>query len=84
VIHNLLCFGGGLLLCLFSESSVVGVYFFAPPPFSGTGFSVPPPPPLSVLHYSSLFVFQFCGTVQFWVLLSGSGYQLCDPLPALD
>jgi hypothetical protein len=30
-----------------------------------------------------LFVFQFCGAVQFWMLLSGSGDQLCHPLTAL-
>jgi hypothetical protein len=30
-----------------------------------------------------LFVFQFCGAVHFWMLLSGSGDELCDPLPAL-
>jgi hypothetical protein len=31
----------------------------------------------------SLFVFQFCGTLQFWVLLTESGDELCDPLSAL-
>jgi hypothetical protein len=37
-----------------------------------------------MLDYSSLFVFQFCGAAQFWMLLSGSGDQLCrDSLPAL-
>jgi hypothetical protein len=30
-----------------------------------------------------LFVFQFCGAVKFWMLLTGSGNELCDPLPAL-
>jgi hypothetical protein len=34
----------------------------APPTFSGDRFSVPPPPPLSVLDYNSLFMlFSFDG-----------------------
>jgi hypothetical protein len=36
-IHYLPCFGGGFLLCLFTELSTLGVYFFALPPFSGAG-----------------------------------------------
>jgi hypothetical protein len=36
-----------------------------------------------MFDYSLLFVFQFCGTLWFWMLLSGSGDQLCDLLPAL-
>jgi hypothetical protein len=40
-------------------------------------------PTLSVFNYSSLFVFQFCRAVPFWMVLSGSGDPLCDPLPAL-
>jgi hypothetical protein len=31
----------------------------------------------------SLFVFQFCRAVWLWVLLTGSGDELCDLLPAL-
>jgi hypothetical protein len=64
VMHHLPCFGGDLSLFLFTESSVLGVYFFALPPFSEAG-CVPLPSPLSVLDYSSLFVFQFFGDVQF-------------------
>jgi hypothetical protein len=45
-------------------------------------FSFPPLPPLSVLNYSSLFMFfSFAG--QFRMLPSGSGDQLWDPLPVL-
>jgi hypothetical protein len=45
------------------------------------------PHPLSlgqaVLHPPSLLsVFQFCGAVWFWMLLSGSRDQLCGPLPS--
>jgi hypothetical protein len=82
VIHYLPWFGGGLLLCLFTGISKVEVYFFATSPFSGAG-CVPPTPPLSVFYYSLLFVFQFCRAVWFWMLLSGSGDDLCDPIPTL-
>jgi hypothetical protein len=34
-------------------------------------------------HDDLLLVFQFCRAVWFWVLLTGSGGELCDPLPAL-
>jgi hypothetical protein len=37
VIHYLPYFGGALSLCLFTESSALGVYFFALSPFSGAG-----------------------------------------------
>jgi hypothetical protein len=30
-----------------------------------------------------LFVFQFCWAVKFWMLLTGSGDELCDTLSAL-
>jgi hypothetical protein len=43
VIHYLPCFGGVLSLCLFTGISVLGVYLFAPPLFSGAG-CVPPTP----------------------------------------
>jgi hypothetical protein len=36
-----------------------------------------------MLDYRLLFAFQFWGAVWFWMLLSGSGDQLFDPLPAL-
>jgi hypothetical protein len=42
-----------------------------------------PPPPQSMFYYSSLFVFQFFGVVRFWMLLTGSGDELCDPPHAL-
>jgi hypothetical protein len=32
---------------------------------------------------SSLFVFQFCEAVRGWVLITGSGDELFDPLPAM-
>jgi hypothetical protein len=53
-IHYLPCFGGGLLLCLFTGISELGAYFLAPPPFSGAG-CVPPAPLLSMFYYCSLF-----------------------------
>jgi hypothetical protein len=71
------------LIILFTESSALGGYFFALPLFSGASSVFHPPPLLSVLDYSSLFDFQFCRAVQFWMLFSCLGNQLCDPLPAL-
>jgi hypothetical protein len=82
-IHYLPCFGDGFSLCLFTESSLLGVYFFAPPSFSGAGSVFHPPHLLSMLDYSLLFIFQFCRGVQFWMLFPGSGVQLCNLLPAL-
>jgi hypothetical protein len=61
VIHYLPCFGGGLLLCLFTESSALGVYFFSPLFFSRAGSVFYPP--LSCLCFitvHSLF-FSFAG-----------------------
>jgi hypothetical protein len=70
-------------LCFFTEISMLGIYFFALPPFFGAG-SVSHQSPLVCMCYDgSLFVFQSCGAVWLWVLLTGSGDELCDPLPAL-
>jgi hypothetical protein len=49
MIHYLPCFGGGLLLCLFTGVSILGVYFFDSPPFSGIGCIIPTPAVVSVL-----------------------------------
>jgi hypothetical protein len=78
-IHYLPFFGGGFLLCLFTGISMLEVYFFAPPPFCGAGSVFHQPPPLSMCYDGSLFVFQFCGAVRFWMLLTGSGDDSCDP-----
>jgi hypothetical protein len=56
------------------------VHFFAPPPFSGVGSVFHQPSPLSMCYSGSLFVFQFCGTVWFRMLLSGLGDDSCDLL----
>jgi hypothetical protein len=68
---------------LFTGISMLGVYSFALPSFSGAGSVFHQHPLLSVCYDSSLFVFQFCGAVWLWVLLTGSGDELCDLLPAL-
>jgi hypothetical protein len=47
--HYLPCFGGGLLLCLFTKSSALGVYFFVLPPFSGADCISPAPSAVCVL-----------------------------------
>jgi hypothetical protein len=58
------CFGGGLLLCLFTGISMLGIYLFALPSFSGAGCFPPVPSSehvflqfvvcFSVLHGSSV------------------------------
>jgi hypothetical protein len=83
VVHELPCFGDGFSLCLFPGVSAQGVYFFAPSPFSGVGSVFHQPPLLSVCYDGLLFVFQFCRAIWLWVLLTGSGDEFCDPLPAL-
>jgi hypothetical protein len=62
---------------------MLGVYFFALPTFSGVGSVFHKPPPLSMCYDGSLFIFQFCGAVRFWIQHPSSGDELCDPLPAL-
>jgi hypothetical protein len=62
---------------------MLGVYFFAPSPFSGVGSVFHQPPLLSMCYDGSLFVFQFCGAVRFWILLTGLEDDFCDPLTAL-
>jgi hypothetical protein len=42
VIHYLPCFGDGLFLYLFTESSALAVYFIALPPFLWGMFSMQP------------------------------------------
>jgi hypothetical protein len=63
-IHYLPCFGSGLLLCFCIGVSALGVYFFALPPFSGTGsvFQLPLNCPCFITVYYLLFSFagQFC------------------------
>jgi hypothetical protein len=76
------CFGGSFLLCLFTWISILGVCL-CPTPFLWGRFSVYQSHLLSMCYDSLLFVFQFCEPVQFWMLLTGSGDDLCDPLPAL-
>jgi hypothetical protein len=68
---------------LFTGTFVLGVCFFAPPPFSGIGSVFHQLLLLSMGYDSLLLVFQFCGAVRFRMLLTGSGDELCDPLPAL-
>jgi hypothetical protein len=75
-INYLSCFRGAFSLYLFTGISTLGVYFFAPLLYSGSVSVFYQPPPLSMYYDFLLFVFQFCGEVQFWVLLGGSGDEL--------
>jgi hypothetical protein len=54
-----------------------GDFSLSLPPFSGADSVFHQPPQLSVCCDGLLFVFQY------WVLLTGSGDELCDLLPAL-
>jgi hypothetical protein len=83
VVHYLPCFGSGFSLCLFTGVYALGAYFSALPPFSGPGSVFHQPPLLSMCYDDALFVFQFCRAIRFWMLLTGSEHELCDPLPAL-
>jgi hypothetical protein len=62
---------------------MLGAYFFAQSPFFGAGSVFHQPPLLLMCYDTLLFDFQVCRAVHFWVLLTGSGDDLCDPLPAL-
>jgi hypothetical protein len=74
-IHYLPCFGGGFSLFVYWDFCAGGL-FFCPSVFHQS-------PLLSVCYDVSLFVFQFFGAVWFWVLLTVSGDEFCNPLPAL-
>jgi hypothetical protein len=67
-IHYLPCFGSDFLLCLFTEISMLGFYFFVPPPFSGVGSVFHQPLLLTVwcLFFSFMGKFSFgcCSLVQ--------------------
>jgi hypothetical protein len=52
-------------LCLFTGISMLGVYFFVPPHFSGARSVFHQSPMLSVCYDGSFFVFQFCWAVDF-------------------
>jgi hypothetical protein len=79
VVHQLSCFGGGYLLYLFTRGLFLCLTSFlwgkVSDPSAGSLLS-------GCCDYL-LFVFQFCGAIWFWVLLTGSGDDFCGLLPAL-
>jgi hypothetical protein len=79
VVHQLSCFGGGFWLYLFTG----GLFLCLAPFLWGRVSALLAAPLLSACCDGSLFVFQFCGAVKILVLLTGSGDEFCDPLPAL-
>jgi hypothetical protein len=83
VVHYLPCICDAFSLCLFTGISVLGVYFSDLSLFSVAVSVFHQPPLLSVCYDGLLFIFQFCGAVWLWVLLTSSRNELCDPLPAL-
>jgi hypothetical protein len=78
--HYLPSFGRWLITVFFYRDISTGGLFLCPTPFLWGRFSMPTTPSASVLDCSPLFVFQFCEAVQFWMLLSASVDQLCNPL----
>jgi hypothetical protein len=70
VIFYLPYFGGDLSVFLFTESSVL-----CPTPFLCGRFRFHLPSLLCMFNYSSLFGFQFCRAIWFWMLLSDPGDQ---------
>jgi hypothetical protein len=79
VVHQLSCLGGSYSLYLFT-----GGLFLCLIPFLCGKVSDPSASLLlSACCDGSLFVFQFCRVIWLWVLLTGSGDELCGLLPAL-
>jgi hypothetical protein len=78
VVHQLSCFGGGFLQCLFTG----GLFLCLTPFLWGKVSDVSASPLLSGCCDGSLFVFQFCRAIWLWVLHTGSGDELCSQLPA--
>jgi hypothetical protein len=82
-VHDLPCFGGGFSLCLFTGISTLGIYFFAPPPFSGAGTAFHQPlPAVSVLCRFSIYFSVLRGSLA----LDAAHWlrdELCDLLSAL-
>jgi hypothetical protein len=82
VVHYLPSFRGGFLLCFFTGISTLGVYSLPGPFLWGRYTVLSAPSSFSVLQQFALY-FLFCGAVWLWVLLTASGDELCDLLPAL-
>jgi hypothetical protein len=79
VVHKLSCFGVGFSLCLFTGSLFLCLAGFLWSKVSDPSAS----PLLSAYCDGLLFVYQFCGSIWLWVLLTGSEVELCFLLPAL-
>jgi hypothetical protein len=63
---------------------IIGGLFLCIAPFLWVKVSDPSAGPLlSVCYDGLLIIFQFCSVVWLWMLLTGSGDELCGPLPAL-
>jgi hypothetical protein len=79
VVHQVSCFGVGFLLCLFTLC-----LFLCLAPFSVATSVIHQLAPCCqcVVMVLCLF-FQFCRAVWLWMLLTGSGDELCGLLPAL-
>jgi hypothetical protein len=79
VAHQLPCFGVGFSLCWFTEG-----LFLCLAPFLWDKLSDPSASPLlSACCDGLLIIFQLYSVIWLWMLLTGSGDELCGLLPAL-
>jgi hypothetical protein len=77
--HQLSYFGVVFLLCWF----IWGLFLCLVPFLGGKVRDLSAGSLLSACYDGLLIVFQFCNIVWLWILLSGSGNELCGPLSAL-
>jgi hypothetical protein len=79
VAHQPSCFGVGFSLCWFTVDLFHCLALF----FWGKVSDLSVGPLLSVCCDGLLIIFQFCSVIWLWMLLTGSGDELCGLLPAL-
>jgi hypothetical protein len=79
VAHQLSCLGVGFSLCLIT----VGLFLCLVPFLWGKVSDLSVGPLLSECCDGFLIIFKFCSVILLWILLTGSGDELCGLLPAL-
>jgi hypothetical protein len=79
VAQQLSCFGVGFSLCWITE----GLFLCPVPILWGKISDLSAGPLLLACRDGFLIMFQFCSVVWVWMLLVGSGDELCGPLHAL-
>jgi hypothetical protein len=79
IAHQLSCFGVGFSLCLVTG----GLFLHFSPFLWGKVSYLSASPLLSASCDGWLIIFQFFNVIWLWMSLTGSGDELCWPLPAL-